>query len=201
MGSSRSLPCKQDAKGRKFPPLDSSARMNLVSPSRQVRASSLVTCLAQLQTLIVPSLDLSKGHEQGLDLALSDLHAFLSARAAQTTETYVKGPVEQRTEGKEHRRQRKIIIFAAKKLAFYLVAIRNVREHYGRKIWLELSQEVGKEVQALRAEFLEENEDPAAKDRTSTKRAENVTIVSDEIGPSSVTPCTGEPTQARIEEL
>lgn len=175
--------------------------MILASPSHQVLASPLVTYLAQLQSLIVPSLDLSKGREQGLDLALSDLYAFLSARAAQTTETQVKGPVKQRTEDKEHRRQRKMIIFAAKKLAFYLAAIRNVREHHGRKVWLELSQEVGKEVQALRAESLEENEDPAVKDRASNKRTETVTIVSAEISPSSVTLWTGEPTQARIEEL
>ncbi|GHJ85112.1 hypothetical protein NliqN6_1514 [Naganishia liquefaciens] len=161
----------------------------------------LVTYLGQLQNLVMPSLDISKGREQGLDLALSDVHAFLSNHAAHPVEAHIKGSEKQRTEDKENRRRKKIITFAAKKLAFYLAAIRSVREHYGRKVWLELSQEVGKEIEALRAEFQEEVVDLAAKDEASAEREGIVKVGFEKLGPSSITPWTGEPTQARIEEL
>jgi hypothetical protein len=164
----------------------------------------LVTSLAQLQNLIVPPLDLSNGQEQGLEIALSDLHTFFSTCITQTTDSpkpdEIGGPATQPMEDKQRRRQQKKITFATKKLAFYVAAVRSVREQYGRKVWIELSQEVGKEIQALRAEYQDQGDDAGEKEAETPERTGNVPSVS-EHGQGSVTPWVGEPTRARIEEL
>lgn len=90
--------------------------------------------------------------------------------------------------------------FAMKKLSFYVAAVRSVREQHGRKVWLELSQEVGREIQALRAEY-QDREDGAGEEEAETPgHGGNVPSVSDH-GQSTVKPWDGEPTRARIEEL
>jgi hypothetical protein len=163
-----------------------------------------VTSLAQLQNLIVPPLDLSDGQEQGLELALSDLHSFFSTCITRPTAPAKpdnsEDPTDQPKADKQLRRQQKIITFATKKLAFYVAAVRSVREQHGRKVWLELSQEVGKEVQALRAEYQDRGDDAGGNEAETPGHGGNVPSVSHH-GQSSVTPWDGEPTRARIQEL
>jgi hypothetical protein len=160
--------------------------------------------LAQTRTLLVPSLDLSEDHEHGVELALSDLHGFFSELAVRVSKTQTseneKSSTTQSIGNGTIRRRQKMIAAVGKKLAFYLAAVQAVRQQYGRKVWLELSAEVGKEIERLRAE-LEEKEEDVTEDRSGSGlgTADGLAISESRL-PIPVDSSSG-PTRARIEEL
>lgn len=140
-----------------------------------------------------------------MELALSDLHAFfseLAVRVSKTTHTSQddESSTAQRSGDGTIRRRQKMMAAVGKKLAFYLAAVKAVRQQYGRKVWIELSAEVGREIERLRAE-LEEKEEDVTEDRSGSGlgTADGLAISESRL-PIPVDSSSG-PTRARIEEL
>lgn len=146
----------------------------------------MTTILVQAQKLLVPSLDLSREHEHGVELALSDLHTFfatLLVRLADETNVLdndVGTPTRQRIPDITTRRRQKSLAAVNKKLAFYIAAARAIRRQSGRRVWIELSAEVGKEIEKLRSQ-VEDEEGAKMQDRCpagfETHRMDSLSIL------------------------
>ncbi|KAJ9114105.1 hypothetical protein QFC20_001621 [Naganishia adeliensis] len=167
----------------------------------------LMTVLAQVQRMLVPSLDLAEEREQGVELALSDLHDFFAKSLARLFEETTGSDNDHGTT-KPHipngttRRQQKALLASEKKVAFYVAAVQAVRRQYGRQVWLELSAEVGREIESLRAEMQNKQEDTipgGSAEDSVVRRIEGLTDSNSTS--SSLANTNNAPTVARIEEL
>lgn len=166
-----------------------------------------MTILAQVQRMLVPSLDLAEEREQGVELALSDLHDFFAKSLARLSEE-TTGSDNDPSTTKPHipngrtRRQQKALLASEKKVAFYVAAVQAVRRLYGRQVWLELSAEVGREIESLRAEMQNKQEDTipgGSAEDSVVRRIEGLTDSNSTS--SSLANTNNAPTVARIEEL
>jgi hypothetical protein len=166
----------------------------------------LIIILEQVRKLLVPSLDLSEERQHGVELALSDLHNFCSKSVARLSGKATalddgKDTRKQRVPDASTRRRQKSLAGSAKKLAFYIAAVQAVRRQSGRRIWLELSAAVGREIERLRSEAEGEvgasNQEGLAH-ASRVKRMDGLANVArDRSGPAT----TGTAPTARMEEL
>ncbi|KAJ9117521.1 hypothetical protein QFC22_004371 [Naganishia vaughanmartiniae] len=115
----------------------------------------LIHMLEKTQKLLVPSLDLGKASEHGVNLVLSDLYAAFSATEATlfNSKSGVVGSESVNADrAKFDKRHQKRRLAAAKKLVFYLGALQSIRLEFDRKVWLDLSAEVEKTIIKLKSE-------------------------------------------------
>lgn len=103
-----------------------------------------------------------------MELVLSDLHTFFAKLLARLTDE--ANPSEsdtsttkQRVLDPTTRREQRSLAAAGKKIAFYIASVRAVRRQHGRRVWSELSAEIGKEIVSLRRE-MEDTQDETTPD-------------------------------------
>lgn len=139
-------------------------RLTLLSTLAQRKANGreLITILENVQKILVPSLDLGKASEHGVNLVLSDLYGAFSA----TDEVSWKSKSKSVESGsisadrpKLDKRHQKRLLAVAKKLVFYLGALQAIRQDFGRKVWLDLDAEFERTILKLKSETEEVGKD------------------------------------------